>query len=110
MIIASPLLWFNFQAINLYFVIVFVLGLGAAPIYPNMMYLNGQVFTKEKLSKMMSLQMGIGYLGFGLLTPAAGALFQFTTIAIYPFIMVVITGILGILIYHYMKQIKEKLS
>lgn len=107
MSIASPMLWFNVQSLIIYFSIVFILGLGAAPIYPNMMHLNGHVFSKEKLSKIMSLQMGIGYLGFGLLTPAAGALFQWTTIAIYPLIMVVITWILGFLVYQYMKQIKQ---
>lgn len=104
MMVASPLLWINDIPLAGYFIIVFILGLGAAPIYPNMMYLNGHVFSKEKLSKIMSLQMGIGYLGFGLLTPAAGALFQLTTISIYPLIMMIITWLLGVLIYHYMEQ------
>lgn len=107
MIISSLLLWFRFEYVPLYFVIVFFLGLGAAPIYPNMMFLNGRVFSREKLSKIMSLQMGIGYLGFGLLTPAAGALFQATTIKIYPLIMMGMTLFLGFLVYQYMKKTSD---
>jgi fucose permease len=107
MILSSIFLWFKFEVIAIYFIIVFILGLGAAPIYPNMMFLNGRVFSREKLSKIMSLQMGIGYLGFGLLTPAAGALFQLTTIKIYPLIMMMMTVFLGFLIYQYIMKTKD---
>ena len=107
MILASLLLWIRLDQVLLYFLIVFMLGLGSAPIYPNMMYIDGRVFSKEKLSKIMSLQMGIGYLGFGFLTPAAGALFQLTTIHIYPLIMMIMTLFLGFLIYQYMMRTKN---
>ena len=78
------------------FVIVFLFGLGCAPIYPNMMYLNSVYFDRQKMSKIMSLQMAIGYMGFGLLTPLAGLFFDRVSISFYPLF---ITGVALILFF-----------
>lgn len=79
-------------------------GVGAAPIYPNLMYLNKIHFKSTHLSKIMSLQMGISYMGFGLLTPLAGFLFQMTTIAIYPFLIVTYGLVVMVLTRKYRQQ------
>lgn len=73
----------------LYYVSIALVGLGAAPVYPNLMYMNKDHFKRAHLSKIMSLQMSVSYMGFGLLTPLAGLLFQVTTIAIYPYLIVI---------------------
>ncbi|MBU1093533.1 MAG: MFS transporter [Firmicutes bacterium] len=98
MLIQTSSLWF-------YFAIVGLFGLGAAPIYPNMMFMNSKNFEKRKLSKMMSLQMAIGYMGFGLLTPLAGLIFDLTTISIYPYFIIGVGVILIFLTRMFMKKI-----
>ncbi|MDY0074701.1 MAG: MFS transporter [Acholeplasmataceae bacterium] len=104
MLISGLLMWFEFSTIYIYFMIVFLLGLGAGPIYPNMMYMNALVFEKHKLSKIISLQMAIGYMGFGILTPLAGLFFGNVSIAYYPLFIGVMTLILITITFIYRKQ------
>jgi fucose permease len=104
MLIAGFLMLIEFSALWVYFIVVGVLGLGAAPIYPNMMFMNSKYFEKRKLSKIMSLQMAIGYMGFGLLTPLAGMIFDFTSISIYPFFMIGVASLLMMVTYRYNKK------
>ena len=87
-VLSGLLLFLEVDTLWPYFIIAGLYGLGSCPIYPNMMYLNALHFDKNKLSKIMSLQMGIGYLGFGVLTPLYGWIFDMTTIRIYPFFVV----------------------
>lgn len=87
MVFAALLMFFNFNNTVIYMIIVGIFGLGAGPIYPNMMYINKFVFDKKSLSKIMSLQMGIGYMGFGLLTPLAGLFFGKVSISYYPYVL-----------------------
>lgn len=104
MLIAGFLMLIDFNALWMYFIVVGVLGLGAAPIYPNMMFMNSEHFEKRKLSKIMSLQMAIGYMGFGLLTPLAGMIFDFTSISIYPLFMIGVASLLMMVTYRFNKK------
>jgi fucose permease len=106
MLVAGVLMLIEFDALWIYFIVVGILGLGAAPIYPNMMFMNSENFEKRKLSKIMSLQMAIGYMGFGLLTPLAGMVFDLTTISIYPFFMIGVSAILIYITYRFNKKMK----
>jgi fucose permease len=90
-VISSILLIINpFEGLATYFVIAFLYGFGCAPIYPNMMYLNNDYFERKKISKIISLQMAVGYIGFGVLTPLAGLAFDKITIAIYPYLVLAV--------------------
>ncbi|MCF7925055.1 MAG: MFS transporter, partial [Candidatus Izimaplasma sp.] len=95
-----------FNGLIIYFIIVIMLGLGCAPVYPNMMYLNNVHFDKQQISKIISLQMAIGYMGFGILTPLAGLIFDLTTISLYPFFVFIIGIILIFLSYPYLFKSK----
>jgi len=86
------------------FLAVILFGLGCAPIYANMMFLNTHHFDTNHLSKIMSIQMGVSYLGFGLLTPLMGFLFDWTTIVIYPFVLVALSGLIIYLTWLYRRQ------
>ena len=90
-------LWFTFFTVGLF-------GLGCAPIFPNLMYLNGRYFDKHKVSKIISLQMALGYMGFGLLTPLAGLILDQYGVRFYPIFLVVGGVILIIVTHHYFKQ------
>lgn len=103
-LISGLLMMFKFQSIWMYPLIVFLFGFGCAPIFPNMMFLNSIHFDKERLSKIMSLQMGVGYMGFGILTPLAGMLFDVIDISIFPIIMVIMGILLIMLILRYFHQ------
>jgi MFS family permease len=85
-------------------------GLGCAPIYPNMMFLNSLHFEKKQMSKIMSLQMAVGYLGFGLLTPLAGLIFDKTTIAIYPYFIFVVGGLIALILIYYMRRTTNRIE
>lgn len=103
MIIGGLLMFFD-APIYLYMIAVFMLGFGSGPIYPNLMYMNSYYFSKEKISKMISLQMVIGYMGFGVLTPLTGLFFDRLKISYYPWFIIVWTMILWILSIKYLKQ------
>ena len=62
------------------------------------------VFEKHKLSKIISLQMGIGYIGFGLLTPLAGLFFGKVSIFFYPIWIIVMSAILILFTISYRKH------
>lgn len=90
------------------FIFIFLIGLGMAPVYPNMMYLNKTVFPSSKLSRIMSLQMMIGYVGFGVITPLLGALIDQETVWIYPYIiLLVIVILLGLSSSYHLRFIKK---
>jgi fucose permease len=110
MLTAGILMLIEFDALWVYFIVVGILGLGAAPIYPNMMFMNSMHFEKRKLSKIMSLQMAIGYMGFGLLTPLAGMIFDLTTIAIYPIFLVGVSTVLIYITYRFNRKMAQKMS
>jgi fucose permease len=89
---------------------VFLLGIGSAPVYPNMMYLNSLHFERRQMSKIMSLQMAVGYMGFGVLTPLAGLFFGRVSIAWYPVFLAVVGGLLLLLVLRYLKATNAKPS
>lgn len=93
----------TFTSPAIYYVIIFLFGFGAAPIYPNMMFLNNQFFSKKHLSKVISLQMAIGYIGFGLFTPLAGAMFDLISMSIYPYFILINSIILLLITTRYFK-------
>jgi fucose permease len=105
-ILAAILLVIPFQSIPVAVAAVFLLGFGSAPIYPNMMYLNSQHFERRQMSKIMSLQMAIGYMGFGVLTPLAGLFFGRVSIAWYPWVLAMVGMVLLGLILRYMTVTK----
>lgn len=104
MLLAGILMFLKFDYVFIYFIIVFIFGLGAGPIFPNMMFMNSLVFEKQKLSKIISLQMGIGYMGFGLLTPLAGLFFGKVDIFFYPVWIGLMSLVLIIITISYRKH------
>jgi hypothetical protein len=68
------------------------------------MFSNNFHFSKEKLSRIISLQMVIGYMGFGLLTPLAGLFFDRVSIAFYPVFLVSASLLLVILTVKYLYE------
>lgn len=103
-IIGAGLMFIKNAPIWLYFIVVGMFGLGCAPIYPNMMFLNSVYFEKNKLSKMVSLQMALGYMGFGVLTPLAGLFFDKVSISFYPVFILIVSLILFVVTMRLMYQ------
>lgn len=107
----AVLLLFNVQFEAFYFIVVGILGIGSGPIYPNMMFTNNTHFEPKELSKIISLQMVIGYMGFGIMTPLAGLLFGITSIAFYPFVLMGASTVLALLTIRYIRlKTKSKLT
>jgi len=109
-VVAGFLLVLDFENTYVLAAVVFLFGLGCAPIYPNMMFLNSLNFEKRQMSKIMSLQMAVGYLGFGLLTPLAGLIFDQTTIAIYPYFIFVVGGLIALILVRYMRRTADPIQ
>jgi fucose permease len=103
-VLSSVLIMFEYPSLWIYASIVFLLGLGSGPIYPNMMYLNNTYFEKHKLSKIISLQMVIGYMGFGLLTPLAGLFFDRISIRFFPLFLLIYGLVMCVLVIVYFKK------
>ena len=89
------------------FLSFFVLGFSMGPIYPNMMHMNKERFGAKKLSRVMSLQMVIGYTGFGILTPLAGQWFERVSMAYLPLFILIMGTLLWVLTKIYLKPIKS---
>lgn len=107
MSLGASLMIFKVDSIIYYFVVVLLFGLGCAPVFPNMMFINSLYFEEEKLSKIISLQMGVGYIGFGLLTPFAGYLFERIGISYYPLFLLLILAVIIFLFSRFLHQTKE---
>lgn len=103
MIIAGIFMFINFDQPFIYYIIVGILGFGCGPIFPNMMHMNPKNFDQRKLSRIMSLQMAIGYIGFGALTPLMGLLFQETNIVIYPIVIIAWSSILALITVQFLR-------
>lgn len=101
MVLAGLMMFINSSSLWIYYVTVGLLGLGSGPVFPNMMYMNPKNFDQRKMSRIMSLQMAIGYVGFGALTPFMGLLFQETTIAIYPIVITIWSVVLFLITYQF---------
>lgn len=110
MLTGGTLLLFKFNHYYFYFIIIGLIGLGSGPIFPNMMFINKHNFAEKHLSKIISLQMVIGYMGFGLLTPLAGLLFDRISISLYPYVLILSLSVLTILTYRYLRSKKEKIA
>lgn len=109
--LGAVLILFNVPFEAFYFVVVGLLGIGSGPIYPNMMFINNSHFEPKELSKIISLQMVIGYMGFGIMTPLAGLLFDRTNIAFYPLVLITSSTILALLVIRYIRlKTKQKQS
>ena len=103
-LISGILMLFKYPDITYYYLIAGLFGIGCAPIYPNMMYMNKEHFQKKQLSKVMSLQMSIGYLGFGALTPLAGLVFEKLGIETFPIFIIASISLTIFLTYIYLSK------
>ncbi|TVP94596.1 MAG: MFS transporter [Acholeplasmatales bacterium] len=83
-------------------------GLGCAPVFPNLMFLNSERFEPKHLSKIMSLQMAIGYMGFGILTPLAGLWFDRISLHHFPVFVVLGAGVLLVLTHQFFQAAPAK--
>ncbi len=107
MIIAAIVFFFKFDNVYIYFIIIGLYGLGCAPVFPNMMFMNSKNFPKRKLSKIISMQMTMSYIAFGVLTPLAGLVFERISISIYPFYVFTIAVIVLIITLSYMRKVSK---
>jgi fucose permease len=73
-----------------------------------MMFLNKEKFSSANMSRYISLQLLIGNMGGGLLTPVMGQVFQRTNIVVFPFILVAVSIILVVLVINYLKPKTSK--
>jgi MFS family permease len=108
--LAAVVLAISLWVPTLAFVSFFLLGLGSGPIYPNMMHLNKEFFGSFKLSRVMSLQMVIGYTGFGILTPLAGQWFERVSVLAFPYFVFLMGTLLLTLSVIYFKRQKRALK
>lgn len=74
---------------------VLLIGLGFAPVYPNLIHATPSRFKKES-SQVMSIQMATGHLGAGLFSPLIGVL-EMLTGSLAVFIFVLLAGLAGLL-------------
>lgn len=102
-LIGALLLALSVQFPILSFISFSILGLSMGPIYPNMMHMNKERFGAQKLSRVMSLQMVIGYTGFGILTPIAGQWFERVSMASLPYFIFIMGTLLILLTERYLK-------
>ena len=109
-LIGALLLALSVQFPFLSFISFFILGFSMGPIYPNMMHMNKERFGAQKLSRVMSLQMVIGYTGFGILTPLAGQWFERVSMSYLPYFIFLMGLAMLLLTTRYLKPDKPTIS
>ncbi|SNS19390.1 Fucose permease [Anaerovirgula multivorans] len=75
-----------------------LIGLGCAPIYPNLLHQTPERFGKNASQSMMGLQMACAYIGSTVSPPLIGLLTEKISITIYPLFQLVFTGAMILLV------------
>lgn len=84
-------------------------GLGCAPIFPCMLHETPARFGKEHATKLMGIQMATAYSSFTFLPPLFGFITTYTSMVIYPFVILVYV-ILIVFASERVNQIQSKQS
>jgi fucose permease len=66
---------------------ILCVGLGCAPIYPCILHETPARFGAERSKSLMGIQMAVAYTGATFLPPVFGYVAGFTSIALYPFVI-----------------------
>jgi fucose permease len=69
-------------------------GMGCAPIYPCLLHETPVRFGEERSKSLMGIQMAVAYTGATFLPPIFGFIAGFTSVAIYPFAILIYTVIM----------------
>ena len=72
-----------------------LIGFGCAPIYPSIIHATPSNFGADKSQAIIGVQMASAYIGNCLMPPLFGVLANHTTIAIFPYYLLVILILLG---------------
>ncbi|CQR55033.1 MFS transporter [Paenibacillus riograndensis] len=85
-----------------------LIGLGNAPIFPNILHLTPQNFGKEYSQSMMGAQMAVSYVGIALMPPLYGILAQKLSMSIFPYFIVLLFCMMLFSIYRLRATLKEQ--
>ncbi|GIO40996.1 MFS transporter [Paenibacillus apis] len=69
---------------------LFLVGLGNAPIFPNLLHLTPRNFGKEISQSMMGTQMAASYVGIALMPPLFGLLGQSLGLNVFPYFLMLL--------------------
>ena len=70
-------------------------GLGCAPIYPSIIHATPGRFGADRSQAIIGVQMASAYIGNCLMPPLFGVIANHTTIAIFPYYLLVILILMG---------------
>jgi len=74
--------------------IIVIIGIGLAPIFPSMLHETPIRFGRENAQILIGYQMGFAYIGSAFLSPGIGIVLQVTNVTYLPPILLIIVGIL----------------
>ena len=78
-------------------------GLGCAPIYPGIIHATPSYFGADRAQAIIGVQMASAYVGNCLMPPLFGVIANHTTIALFPYYLLVILILMG-----YMHEMLQK--
>ncbi len=78
-------------------------GLGCAPIYPGTIHATPSHFGADRSQAIIGVQMASAYVGNCLMPPLFGVIANHTTIALFPYYLLVILILMG-----YMHEMLQK--
>ena len=93
----------NISAIGL-----FLVGIGNAPLFPNLNHLTPQNFGRERSQCVMGVQMSFGYAGFLVISPLFGILAQRLGTQILPLYLIVIYMVMAIATFTMVRLMKKE--
>ena len=84
-----------------------LIGLGLSPVFPAMLHETPVRFGKENSQILIGFQMGFAYMGSVVLSPLLGVVLQFTSMGIFPFLLIGLTIIMFISSERLTKSVKK---
>lgn len=85
-----------------------IAGLGSAPIYPAVIHSTPSNFGAKNSQAIIGLQMAFAYIGITLMPPLFGLIAEHTSIAVYPFYLLIFSVIMIIASERLNKIVKSK--
>ena len=90
-----PVVPFTLQFLFTMLAGLLLVGLGCAPIYPSIIHATPGRFGADRSQAIIGVQMASAYIGNCLMPPLFGAIANHTTIAIFPYYLLVILILMG---------------
>ena len=86
---------------------LFMIGVGNAPVFPNMIHLTPQNFGKDISQSAMGAQMSFAYMGIMLMPPLFGLMAQYISVGLFAYYLLTMFAVMAAAMMILMKRMRK---